>query len=914
MATAIHDLAVLGGGTNLPIQLTSFVGRGVEISEVKGLLSEARLVTLTGAGGIGKTRLALEVASQLLGDYDDGVWLVELAGLMDPGLMPQAVLSALGFMAQPGLPPTESLISLLVGRDLLCVLDNCEHLVEAAAQLADSLLKHCPGLRILATSRDVLGVGGEVTWRVPSMPTPEVQRSHTLDELRGCETVQLLVQRARAARPGFELNDGNAPSVVRICQRLDGIPLAIELVAARTRGMSLTAIEERIATRFNLVTGGSRVSMARQRTLQATFDWSHDLLSEEEKRVFRRLSVFAGGFILDAVDAVCGADEAEGNDEPSLDILTSLVDKSLVISHDGAHDSGRYRLLEPIRQYAHDRLSEAKESEAVRHLHARFFLDFGEDAYRELRGTHQPVWMARVDDELDNFRACFGWALSNDQRAALQLSVALERFWGGTSPAEGLEWLKKALQSSRSRDELRARALHDAAIWAWYRGYIDEAGELARECLALAHDLGSEKYTGWALGALAVVERTECAEGWVARSLSLFEQAEGRVRKGDDLEALGRLLNNYGCTLYVCGDLIAARPKIEEALTLARDRNDTAEICTFVGSLADLEFETGETAKAETLWTEELELARQLGDRANAAWSMQGLARLAASQQPERSLRLLGAASSLLKLAGIHLLVDEYSAITDDMKRRSQAVLGDEVSDVLWREGERMSLQEAVRFAVGEASPADLATAPTKPATASADADGRNTFIREGEFWSLSHEGVVVRLKDSKGLRDIARLLSMPGREVAAVDLASGELIDSARRVATVGELGLRVEGDVGEALDAEARAQYRSRLADLEDEISQADVNNDPERASRAREEREFLLTELGAAVGLGGRARRALDPAERARKAVTWRIRDAISHIEAAHADLGRHLRRSVRTGSFCVYDPPEPTDWHL
>lgn len=225
----------LGERKNLPLQLTSFVGRGAEIDEVKRLVTESRLVTLTGAGGIGKTRLALEVATQLLGEYAQGVWLVEFGGLTEPGLVPETVVSALGFMIQPGLTPTESLVSLLSTRSLLCILDNCEHLIGTIAQLTDTLLKHCAELQILATSRDVLGVGGEVTWRVPSMATPDVLRAHALDELRRCETVQLFVQRARAARPGFELNDDNAESVVRICQRVDGIPLAIELIAARTQ-------------------------------------------------------------------------------------------------------------------------------------------------------------------------------------------------------------------------------------------------------------------------------------------------------------------------------------------------------------------------------------------------------------------------------------------------------------------------------------------------------------------------------------------------------------------------------------------------------------------------------------------------------------------------------------------------------
>ena len=315
MATALSLVPDPIGRTNLPLQLTSFIGRRVEIEEAKQLISEFRLMTLTGAGGIGKTRLALEIGRQLLGTYRDGVWLVELAGLTDADLVPETVASALGFTIQKGATPIESLVNLLEARELLCILDNCEHLVDGAAQVADRLLRHCPGLRILATSRDVLGVDGEVVWRVPSMPTLDSHRSHTLDDVRECETVQLLVQRARAARPGFELNTDNASSVVRICQTVDGIPLAIELVAARTRSMSVSAIEKHIAERFTLVTGGSRVSMPRQRTLRATFDWSHELLNEDEKIVFRRLSIFAGGFTLDAAEAVCRSDDDGANDE-----------------------------------------------------------------------------------------------------------------------------------------------------------------------------------------------------------------------------------------------------------------------------------------------------------------------------------------------------------------------------------------------------------------------------------------------------------------------------------------------------------------------------------------------------------------------------------------------------------------------
>ena len=494
------------------------------------MLSRVHLVTLTGAGGIGKTRLALEVAAKLVTDCEDGVWLVELTGLKDPELVPHAVLTAFGLIEQPRKAPTESLINFLAARQVLCVLDNCEHLVNACAQLAGTLLKHCSGLRILATSRDVLRVDGEVTWRVPSLTAPDAERPYTLDELQRCETVQLLVQRADAARPGFRVSDGNASSVARICQRLDGIPLAIELVAARTRSMSISAIDERIDDRFTLLKGGSRVSMPRQRTLQATFDWSLGLLCDEERTVFRRLSVFAGGFPLEAAEAVCCEDGTERRDTAVLDTLTSLVDKSLVLSQPDAGRSGRYRLLEPIRHCAYEQLSEAHEVDAARRSHARFFLALGDDAYRELRGQSQVGRMARVVEELDNFRACFNWALSRDPPAALQLCVALDRYWNKNSTVEGREWLSRALEVYTARDELRAHALYDATSWANRRGYFDEARRLGRECLELAERLGCDLYVGEALTVLGANEADEGADGWAARSLSLFEEAEPHLR------------------------------------------------------------------------------------------------------------------------------------------------------------------------------------------------------------------------------------------------------------------------------------------------------------------------------------------------------------------------------------------------
>ena len=592
---------------------------------------------------------------------------------------------------------------------------------------------------------------------------------------------------------------------------------------------------------------------------------------------------------------MCALDAA-GEDQATLDILVDLVDKSLVVLQEGNGDAGRYRLLEPIRQYAYERLIDADEDAAAQRSHARFFLNLGERAYRELRGARQPVWMARVEEELDNFRSCFGWALTHDSAAALQLTVALERYWIRNSPAEGREWLHDALALYGFPDELRAHALYDATFWAWFRGDLAEARELGDECLALSRDLGTDFQIGQAFTALATVASAERSEGWLTSCLAAFEAAEQHIRAAGDPEALGTVLNNYGSTLVESGDLATARAKIEEAVALARSCNDLWQLGGFLTSLAELEVASGAIANATANWIQALDFSLQLGcGRTTAAYALAGLAQLSINEQPERSMRLLGVASSLLETAG----VVEFASDADSARRAIQALLGDEASDTLWREGTRMSLQEAVTLAHGEA-----------PASGAYP----NAFVREGEFWSLTYEGTVARLKDSKGLRDIAQLLRTPGTEVAAVDLASERSAAPGWRGAGTRDLDLGVESDGGEALDAKARAEYRARLMDLEEEIDEADAQNDPVRASRARDEREFVLGELRAAVGLGGRARRVLDPAERARKAVTGRIRDAIGHVEASHPKAGQHLRRAIRTGTFCVYAPPAATAWRL
>src|SRR5919112_441263 len=400
---------------NLPAPRTSFVGRAREIVEVKCALSMTRLLTLTGAGGSGKTRLALEVARDLVGAYPDGVRLVELAPLSEGELVPQAVAQALGVREQPGRPLVQTLKDTLRSRKMLLVVDNCEHLVEAVVGLVDSLLDSCPGLRVLATSRETLNTTGEVNWVVPSLTVPySRQEAYTPQELESYESVRLFVERAHQRKPSFELTLRNGRAVAQVCRRLEGVPLAIELAAGRMGVLSAEQLALRLEDSLKLLAGG-RTADPRHRTLRATLEWSHELLSEPERTLFRRLSVFAGGWTLEAAEEVCSAEGIEQDDV--LDILSKLVDKSLVVAEasPGVEGELRYRMLEPIRQYGHERLEESREADATRDRHAASFLALAEKAGPELRGPRQVLWLKRLDTEQDNVRAALAWLLGKGE-------------------------------------------------------------------------------------------------------------------------------------------------------------------------------------------------------------------------------------------------------------------------------------------------------------------------------------------------------------------------------------------------------------------------------------------------------------------------------------------------------------------
>jgi predicted ATPase/class 3 adenylate cyclase len=484
---------------NLPSLLSSFIGRQAEVAAVQRRVAESRLVTLTGPGGCGKTRLALEAATRLQVDFPDGVWWIELAPLANPALVPQTVAFTLGLREDPNRPLAKVLADSLRPKKALLLLDNCEHLIEACAELSDSLLRDCPRLHILASSREALGITGETAYRVPSLATADPEHLPPTPDLARVEAVRLFVERAAAVRPGFELSDHNATVVTQIVRRLDGIPLAIELAAARMKALSAAQIAQRLDDRFRLLTGGSRTALPRQQTLRATIDWSYDLLSEPERLLFCRLAVFRGGWTLAAAEAVCGGPDLTGFQNLSgldiLDLLGHLVDKSLVMVEEQDGET-RYSRLETIRQYGCEKLLESGEGDQVRRHHLDYFLDFAEQGDRESRGPHSLEWKRRMDAEHNNLRAALEYAFDTEgaSDAVVQLTRAVGGFngvWSTGFYKEGHYWAERALAHPNALPPtaLRARLLSHSAIFDDYSPWEKQRSHL-EESLAIYDGLG----------------------------------------------------------------------------------------------------------------------------------------------------------------------------------------------------------------------------------------------------------------------------------------------------------------------------------------------------------------------------------------------------------------------------------------
>ena len=568
---------------NLPQQLTSFIGRERECKEVGELLSRNRLLTLQGAGGIGKTRLSLQVAAEILTDFPDGVWLIELAVLSDARLVPQAVASVLGVKEDAGRPVVEALVKFVEDRRLLLILDNCEHLVQACAEITSQLLRAGAGLKILASSREPLHVSGEMIYPLLPLPVPDPYVSFKRRALEQYAAARLFIERAVAAQPAFQVSDENAMAVAGICQRLDGIPLALELAAARVRALSVEQIAERLTDRFQLLTGGDRTALPRQQTLRALIDWSYDLLTERERALFRRLAVFAGGFTLEAVEAV-GQDRDRGEMDV-FDVLSQLIEKSLLFVDP---ENGRYRLLETMRQYAEERLSESGEQARARSRHLAFYLELAEAAKPQLVGPQQGAWFVRLDLERENLLSAHAWCDQAQSGAELGLKLAssMRRYWIsrgllGLGHRVTVEALRRP--GAQERSIARWEALFDAGqLGSWMGRYAEAQGYL-EECLAIAREIGDKQRIEGAL-----------------QPLGLAYHGQGNPDK--------------------------ARVHFEEAIALARELGNQRELAAALNALAQLCRAEGELDMAETLYQDALLLGREMGDREIIAIALLNLA------------------------------------------------------------------------------------------------------------------------------------------------------------------------------------------------------------------------------------------------------------------------------------------------
>jgi predicted ATPase/class 3 adenylate cyclase/DNA-binding CsgD family transcriptional regulator len=550
---------------NLPVQLTTFIGREAEVDVVRRLLGETRLLTLTGAGGCGKTRLAMQVAAQVLEDYPEGLWWVDLGPVADPALVPSAVAAAVGVREAPAQPLTETLVRQLAPGRALVALDNCEHQVAACATLAGRLLHGCPALGVVATSREPLGIEGETTWRVPSLTLPPVEAT-SLESLAQCEAVRLFVDRAVRVRSNFRVTADNARAVAEICRRLDGIPLAIELAAARTRMLTPEQIASGLTDRFHLLTGGTRGALARQRTLEASVDWSHDLLDTAERSVFRRLAAFAGSFTLDAAEAVCAG---EGIERPDvLDLLGHLVDRSLVqVEAEGA--CARYRLLETVRYYARAKLVDAGEAIAVQDRHLDCYLAVAEDAAPHLEGPHVLAWLDRLDVEIDNLRAAMDWSpASSDPGRGLRIAGWLHGFWVGRSHlAEACVRLEAALGCSTGQGVERCRALVALCNVAMLVGDMPLARRCGEEAVALGRRIDDPRTLAFALTHLGWVVVVSEPDRMIV--LSLANEAITAARAAEDDSILAAALTVAGLACWNTGEPRRARELLGQGLALA---------------------------------------------------------------------------------------------------------------------------------------------------------------------------------------------------------------------------------------------------------------------------------------------------------------------------------------------------------
>ncbi len=736
---------------NLPTPLSSFIGRADEIAQVKQLLATDRLVTLAGPGGCGKTRLALKVAHELVSDFGDGVWLVELAPLAEPSLVPQTVASVLGVHEQPGQTLMGFLTDYLLSRHVLLVIDNCEHLISACAEFVGALLQQCPELRILVTSREMLGLTGELVWSVPPLSLPG-QRPWTnpasaQDAVRHyseSESIRLFVNRAESISPDFRLTMENGAWVAEICRRLDGMPLAIELAAARVRSLSVQQIAGRLEDRFNLLTSGSRTAPPRQQTLAATLDWSYALLSEEEQKILQRLSIFSGGGTLEAAESICAGEGVEAGE--LLDLLSRLADKSLVVVDRPEGGETRYRLLETIREYAREKLAESGEVEESKDRLLSYFVQWAEQVEPRLTSAEELEGLSQFEAEHDNLRAALEWSLmaANNADKGLRLATIAAIFWKLHGyHSEGRMRLTAALaqEGAQPRTLVRSQALFHAAILAFYQSDYSVSRALTEESLAICRALGTAGREGTA-DALENLAEVASETGDYLTAAKLFEESLALFRELGYLKGIGENLKMIGWLAMRTGNYEQAEAMLEEALVVCRQAGNLHQIISALDGVAELAIRRERYARAHDLLQESLNLSRRLGEKWQMAIALGSLGWIALRQHDFKEMRDLlseslvlrmetgdkgGTAWCLEKLAEANSLQSRSQpaviisgaafalraragAMMDAVDRpdyermisRLRTALGQETFKSAWAEGEGMLLESVVDYALHE--------------------------------------------------------------------------------------------------------------------------------------------------------------------------------------------------------------------
>ena len=686
---------------HVPLPLTSFIGRAMELEEIASLLRKSRLVTLTGSAGIGKTRLAIQVAEGFLDRFSDGIWFLDLAPLRNPNFVPNRLANLLGLLesGDPNRSVTDLLTHYFGFRSALIIFDNCEHLIASCAQLASELLTSCEHLSILATSREALRISGEIPYRVPSLDVPQQSAGDRLEVLQGASSIRLFGERAAVISPGFVIDADNAFAIAQICRRLDGIPLAIELAAARTNVLTVNQISSRLDDRFQLLSHGLRAAPPRHETLRATIEWSYQLLSEQESTLFRQLAIFVGGGTLDAVETVCSVPEI-----PSLELLnllSSLVNKSLVMAE--TVDRGmRYHMLETIRQFGLENLFEDQgEAVKVQERQLKYFLRLAEEAEPHLLGVDQSAWMDILEVEFDNIRLALDWAISQGKgEDALRLYGALGWFlFIRCRFREGEQWFKRAnLLRESASTRTKAIALRSAS-WLYYaKDDFSTCLQLHRESLDLFLELKDEREVSTTLQFMGVMEFTL---GNTDRAKVLFDESLLLSRRLNNRQAMPRVLMHLGHIFNGQGNLESARIYYEESLAVAREVGEGHLLMMVLGNMGQFMQRLGSNAKAREYYQESLQIGIRLKNKRTVALTLLNFAELLnAEEKYVESARLQGFAESLFNETEV--LTKSHVAAIEKAAGIPRAHLGEETYLHEYGAGRSLGLEQAVAITAGQ--------------------------------------------------------------------------------------------------------------------------------------------------------------------------------------------------------------------